>query len=972
MDGCRGVLLALAFGLLAHAEEIPYEVPNVPWEEGLGHHRAVVRVDRKAGAVLANLPWRRSDRDPDKKQIIVVDGATGTQLTNVFRVSVERESAVLAFEPRTVPGEYFIYYLPYTPQPGWGRYKHDYLAPRDTADAAWRERLPPNISQLPAARLLRFEARTALDSFYPMAVAATAAETKALIERNPQPYLVFAEDRRHPIRMRDDLPLRWIDSGPRTGLQGEAQSNEYYAFQIGLYAARQPIEDIGIEFAGPRASWLKCFNLGGINWDGKPFRKSVSVPAGKVQALWFGVDMPPHAKAGEERATVIIRPKNAPPATVHLSLKVLPSELADRGDSEPWRHSRLRWLDSTLGSDDDVVAPYPPLQVKGRTVQCLGRSVRFADSGLPESIRAKELELLAAPMRVVIETGNGPLTMKHQGLKQVKRAAGVVQWESNSAGGSVSLRSVARMEFDGHIGFEVSVKAQHALKLNDIRLEIPVRRELAAYLMGIGRRGGYRPGEYTWRWEGPYDSFWIGDVQAGLHCELRGGSYHGPMLNLYKPAPPPSWHNGGQGGVTIADTADGQALVRVFTGAREVAAGKTLNFEFALLITPVKPVDTAQHFRERYYHSTQDIPVEANVVNVHHATEPNPWINYPFLSVDRLQEFFRPLQARGAKVKIYYTVRELTARATELWALRSLGDEVLAGGPGGGFPWLREHLAGDYTPQWYTVVPGWGVDPAILTSGASRWYNYYIEGLNWLVKNVPIDGLYLDDVAYDRTILKRMRKVMERNRPGCMIDLHSNTRFSIGPANQYAEFLPYVDRLWFGEGFDYEAMTPDQWLVEASGIPFGLMSDMLQRGGNRWRGMVYGMTARLPHLAADPRPVWKVWDEFGIADSRMIGYWQKDCPVRTGRDDVLATAYVKDGKTLVSLGSWAPQEVQCRLRIDWQALGLSPDEVKLVAPGVQDFQPARQWMPDEAIPVSPGKGWLILIEQRPSTTSMPR
>ncbi len=67
------------------------------------------------------------------------------------------------------------------------------------------------------------------------------------------------------------------------------------------------------------------------------------------------------------------------------------------------------------------------------------------------------------------------------------------------------------------------------------------------------------------------------------------------------------------------------------------------------------------------------------------------------------------------------------------------------------------------------------MDAAILTSGASRWYNFYVEGINWLVRNIPIDGLYLDDVAYDRTILKRVRKVLDRARPGCLIDLHSNT-----------------------------------------------------------------------------------------------------------------------------------------------------------------------------------------------------
>ena len=74
-----------------------------------------------------------------------------------------------------------------------------------------------------------------------------------------------------------------------------------------------------------------------------------------------------------------------------------------------------------------------------------------------------------------------------------------------------------------------------------------------------------------------------------------------------------------------------------------------------------------------------------------------------------------------------------------------------------------------------------------------------------------------------------------------------------------------MDKLWFVESFRYNQMSPDAWLVEVSGIPFGLMGDMLQGGGNRWLGMVYGMTARMPWTgAADPRPVWKVWDDFGI------------------------------------------------------------------------------------------------------------
>ena len=166
--------------------------------------------------------------------------------------------------------------------------------------------------------------------------------------------------------------------------------------------------------------------------------------------------------------------------------------------------------------------------------------------------------------------------------------------------------------------------------------------------------------------------------------------------------------------------------------------------------------------------------------------------------------------------------------------------------------------------------------------------NYYIEGLRWMVKNLDIDGLYLDDVSFGRDILKRMRRAMDSVKPGCIIDLHSNTGFSRGPANQYAEFFPYINKVWFGESFLYDQMTPANWLIESSGIPFGLMGDMLYRGGNKWLGMQYGMTVRHPWMTegvvCDPRPVWKLWDEFGIADARMTGFWEPEVPVKADRD----------------------------------------------------------------------------------------
>ncbi len=77
-------------------------------------------------------------------------------------------------------------------------------------------------------------------------------------------------------------------------------------------------------------------------------------------------------------------------------------------------------------------------------------------------------------------------------------------------------------------------------------------------------------------------------------------------------------------------------------------------------------------------------------------------------------------------------------------------------------------------------------------------------------------------------------------------------------ANLYLEHFPFLNRLWFGEYFDYDAKA-DYWLVELSGIPFGLMGEMLEKGGNPWRGMTFGMTNRMP------------WSGDPVADLEAVG-----------------------------------------------------------------------------------------------------
>ena len=181
-------------------------------------------------------------------------------------------------------------------------------------------------------------------------------------------YLLFPEDRRFPIRMANDLPFRWIRSGPKAEFEGEADRGEFYVFQIGLYAVRKPVEDINIDISdlcAPHgraipAAEFHAFNLGGTDWLGRPMKKTLRLPQGKVQPLWFGVQIPKDASPGTYQGTLTFHPSGAETRTVKLSLAVSPRVLEDGGMSELWRHARLKWLDSKLGLDDEVVEPYTP------------------------------------------------------------------------------------------------------------------------------------------------------------------------------------------------------------------------------------------------------------------------------------------------------------------------------------------------------------------------------------------------------------------------------------------------------------------------------------------------------------------------------------------------------------------------------------------------------------------------------------
>jgi hypothetical protein len=977
----------------AGAQELKYSSCDNCWNaDSLGNHRAVVQVSGEEVVAKVMIPWRRRDRDAKEKRIIVEDAKSHRKVLNVKAETVNREYGIIYFEPISGKGIYFVYYMPYKNEGRSNYPKGVYLKPESTASSSWLNAIRP--SSAADAFVKEIQAINTFNSFYPMEVVATDKEMRAVKEQNKnKAFLIFPEDRQRSIRMEHDLPYHWIKKGPLSTFSGESARGENYAYQLGIYAL-QNLDDVQVQFSDLRSANGKriaaknslCINMGGTTYDAKPFVKRVDVPEGAVQALWCTVDVPQDAVPGTYTGKAIVTAKGQEPSVVVIRLRVTSQLLKDGGVNELSKMTRLKWLNSTLAQENEVVAPYTPLEVKDNTIRLLGRKFEVNNDGFPKQIQTfftPEMtgytktpnNLFTQPAHFhVTGTDGKDLQWKKTSLQWIKKGAGTVQWRVINVNKALRMEVAASLEFDGFTSYTVKFTALHDVQLKDISFHLPFTKESARYMIGLGHKGGYLPEGFEWKWDVAHknqDGAWVGNVNAGLQFSLRDEKYVRPLnTNFYLQKPlllPSSWGNENKGGITIGEK-ETSILVNSYSGERSLKKGDTLYYNFTLLITPFHPIHTDFQWATRFYHKYDDLDSikgkGATVVNIHHATPINPWINYPFIEWKKMKAYVDEAHHKGLKVKIYNTVRELSNHAYETFALRSLGHEIYSPGNGGGFSWLQEHIDSDYIAAWF--VPEIK-DAALVNSGMSRWHNYYVEGMNWLVNRVGIDGIYLDDVAFDRVTMKRIKRVLtQKGHPG-IIDLHSANQYNKNDgfnnsANLYMEHFPYLSRIWFGEYFDYENNTPDFFLTEVSGIPFGLMGEMLQGGGNPWRGMIYGMTNRMPWSDnADPRPIWKVWDAFGMQGTEMIGYWSTNCPVKTDNEKVLATAYQKKGATLLSIASWADSNVNVQLKIDWKSLGLDPSKATVTAPEIKGFQPQKDIQPGESLLVEKGKGWLLII-----------
>lgn len=847
-------------------------------------------------------------------------------------------------------------------------------------------------------------------------ISTAVAKEKIRQEKSNRLFYAFPELREKPIQWFDSLRTEWLvrKYDPQNAFKLEAQPGEYMVYQVGIWAVEQPANDVRIKFSdlkggnGKTISLAKmtCFNMGGTDIEGKSFVKNVDVAAGRVQALWMGLDLE-GATAGTYKGSVTVS-AGGQSQQIPVQLEISGQTVANHGFDQGVRMSRLAWLNSTTALDDKITKDFIPIQRSGNDLKILGRTVTIADNGLPaqistwftpsnQSVGDQPEPLMTGAMQFVIEKENGEIIrLKSNKLQFVSQTPSTISWKVTSTSSEFELLCVAQMEFDGFANYSLQLKAKKPARVKDIRMEVPMQQRKSVFMMGLGFEGGERPAEWKWQWDVKknQDALWVGAVNGGLRIKWKAENYTRPLVNIYyefgRLNLPPSWGNENKGGVTVTEK-PGTTLINAYSGARELKTGEVLNYDFELLVTPFKAIDNKIKYHDRYYHGGGSVTAGkiekarktgANIINIHHNEDIYPFINYPYIdeNVPALTNLVHDAHQHKMRMKFYYTTRELTINLPEFWALYSLNGEVIFPGPGndtrtealhpkGPNEWLLKNLRERYIPAWYNKIESGrfkgSIDLSVITTPDSRWNNFYIGGLDWMVSHMNLDGVYIDDSALDRITLRRARKVIDRARPEGRIDLHSWNHFNgwagfANCLNLYMDLLPYLDLVWIGESRDYNRM-PDHWLIEVSGIPFGLPGQMLEGGGNPWRGMVYGITNRAGWAGKEPTSIWEFWDKYHINQKEMIGYWDENTPVQCNNKLVKATIYKGDKESIIAVANWGNEDHICSLSIDWNKMGYKPTSTFIV-PAIEKFQEEQTLKSLDMMTIPAGKGFLVIVK----------
>jgi hypothetical protein len=218
-------------------------------------------------------------------------------------------------------------------------------------------------------------------------------------------------------------------------------------------------------------------------------------------------------------------------------------------------------------------------QHKTDTVNLPGISVPMTSQGLPNQIYVDSTPLLAENIHFhFTRQSDGKdirLSPGDSGLAGApRRYLQGPHWNAVLSSPELQIAVLGRSHRDSLI-YIVTITVLQDVELKDMTFHIPMNKEIAKYMSGLGLKGGPRPDTVALLWKDEPDRVaraWIGDAHAGLSL----------LLGTYLPGRP--------GGLLV--TIKGKSmLVNAYSGPVSLKKDRICNYVFVLVPTHKPPKD---------------------------------------------------------------------------------------------------------------------------------------------------------------------------------------------------------------------------------------------------------------------------------------------------------------------------------------------------------------------------------------------
>jgi len=629
---------------------------------------------------------------------------------------------------------------------------------------------------------------------------------------------------------------------------------------------------------------------------------------------------------------------------------------AGRQTTASFERTRFEWEDNDFGYTDKVVNPWLPVEVSGQAASCWGRTYTFGPLGLPAAIRSTQpepsrgvaaKELLAEPVRLLVEGKDGPLALNGTELQVRRRNETAADVTAAAEAPGLSVRLEGTLEFDGLYKFTIRLTPSAPMSVTSIRLEAVLPDELALLFNASAER--MRRNKAFLNLEGrPDGELWNSVVGTTIRPEpiLEKGN-RAIVGNLW----PHLWLGDDDRGLAVMCDSDrgwlldfdkpcmdlvrrgGRTVLRIHLANGPSEWKEPLSATLSLQATPVRPRPKGGRWKDVgwYGWSAFDQPVIWDKCFDTYVAENNP-IYYVTDEARKEKRWWRYFCLQSHRISSSDSHSAMVTPNTLEWEA------------GLHTPSHRDFLLWIYR-QWRDVA---GLDGFYMDNTYAPVAGNVASGLAWndaAGRTHPVFNTF-----GSRELLKRARTLFLEAGPAPVMQAHMTDAPVVG-------YLGLFD-LWLdGENGGYDNPTPEQAKDETEN-PKNHFRDFVDRWysptgmanlritlGRQW-GVIpkwlynWGPDATFAVLGQFdlnvPAPGvarrTSLYD-FGLANEDVVfmPYWDTRRPVTIGdgTPHVLPAVWVRPGRARILLSNMGETDVTTSIGMDLETLGL-PDNTAVV------------------------------------------